>query len=198
MPDFFDVVHSQRACRSFATEDIGDDTLAKVLDAATFAPSAENKQPWEFIVVKDKTTRQRIAELTKQVWEGGAREYEQTHLDARILADVDKGTTEGFARAPVVVVVCGDRAQTFERTLPSSVFPATQNLLLAATAIGLGSALTTLATAMAKDLAESLRLPESLTPMAVVFLGWPAKKLGPPRRVSFTDKSHRDRYGHPW
>ena len=198
MPDFFDVVHSQRACRDFSTEDVDDDTLAQVLDAATFAPSAENKQPWAFVVVKDEAVRRRIATLTKQVWEGGAREYEQTHLDARILADVDNGTTEGFARAPVVVVVCGDRAQAFERTLPSSVFPATQNLLLAATAIGLGSALTTLATAMAKDLAESLRLPESLKPMAVVFLGWPAKKLGPPRRISYTEKTHRDRYGDRW
>src|SRR5437588_5149703 len=198
MPDFFEVVHSQRACRDFSTEDVDDDTLAQVLDAATFAPSAENKQPWVFVVVRDEAVRQRIADLTKQVWEGGAREYEQTHLDARILADVDKGTAEGFARAPVVVVVCGDRAQTFERTLPSSVYPATQNLLLAATAIGLGSALTTLATAMAKDLADILQLPEHVKAMAVVFLGWPAKPLGPPKRTPFTKKAHRDRYGRHW
>ena len=198
MPDFFEVVHSQRACRDFSEDDVDDDTLAQVLDAATFAPSAENKQPWAFVVVKDEAVRRRIATLTKQVWEGGAREYEQTHLDARILADVDTGTAGGFARAPVVVVVCGDRAQAFERTLPSSVFPATQNLLLAATAIGLGSALTTLATAMAKDLAESLQLPESAKPMAVVFLGWPTRKLGPPRRISYTEKTHRDRYGDRW
>jgi len=40
MPDFFDVVHHQRACRNFAADDVDDDTLAQVLDAATFAPSA--------------------------------------------------------------------------------------------------------------------------------------------------------------
>jgi len=195
MPDFFDVVHHQRACRNFAADDVDDDTLAQVLDAATFAPSAENKQPWEFVVVKDETTRTRIAELTRQVWEGGARAYEEKHLDARILADVDKGTTEGFARAPVVIVVCGNAENAFETTLPSSVFPATQNLLLAATALGLGSALTTLATAMADELSATLELPEHVKPMAVVFLGWPAKKLGPPKRVPFTDKTHRDRFG---
>jgi len=189
MPDFFDVVHSQRACRDFADGDVDDDTLGKVLDAATFAPSAENKQPWVFVVVKDEVARQRIAALTKRVWEGGARAYEETHLDARILADVDQGTAGGFARAPVVVVVCGDANNAFEQTLPSSVFPATQNLLLAATALGLGSALTTLATAMAKDLTETLQLPDHVKPMAVVFLGWPAKKLGPPRRISYRDKT---------
>ena len=96
------------------------------------------------------------------------------------------------------MVVCGDRAAAFERTLPSSVFPATQNLLLGATALGLGSALTTLATAMAAELAEALQLPENVGPMAVVFLGWPAKKLGPPRRTSFKEKSHRDRFGDRW
>ncbi|MBV8162165.1 MAG: nitroreductase family protein [Acidimicrobiia bacterium] len=198
MPDFFDVAHSQRACRDFLADDVGDELVAKLLDAATFAPSAENKQPWVFVVVRAQATRTRVAELTKQVWQGGAREYEQTHLDARILADVDSGTNGGFARAPVVVVVCGDRAAAFERTLPSSIFPATQNLLLAATALGLGSALTTLATALGDDLAAVLELPEHLKPLAVVFLGWPAKRLGPPRRVSFTDKTHRDRYGRPW
>jgi len=69
------------------------------------------------------------------------------------------------------------------------VCPATQNLLLAATALGLGSARTTLATAMAKDLTETLHLPDHVKPMAVVFLGWPAKKLGPPRRISYRDKT---------
>jgi nitroreductase len=198
MPDFFDVVLSQRACRDFATSEVPDDLLGQVLDAATFAPSAENSQPWEFVVVKDEQARTRIAELTRQVWEGGARDYEEKHLDARILADVDKGTSEGFARAPVVVVVCGNAEHAFESTLPSSVYPATQNLLLAATALGLGSALTTLATAMAEELSATLQLPQPVKPMAIVFLGWPAKKLGPPKRISFTQKTHRDRHGQPF
>src|SRR5438270_8681126 len=107
MPDFFDVVHRQRACRNFAPEAVPDDLVAQVLDAAVFAPSAENKQPWVFVVVRDDATRLRIAELTKQVWESGARAYEEAHLDPRILADVDQGTETGFASAPVVVVVGG-------------------------------------------------------------------------------------------
>ena len=198
MPDFFDVVHRQRECRDFEATAVPDDVLAQLLDAATFAPSAENSQPWVFVVASDGAVRARVVEVTKQVWVGGARAYEEQHLDGRILADVDRGTSEGFGRAPVVVVVCGDTEHAFATTLPSSVFPATQNLLLAATALGLGSALTTLATAKAEDLAEILGLPEHVKPMAVVFLGWPAKKLGPPRRTSFTEKSHRDRYGAGW
>lgn len=197
MAEFFGVVHRQRACRDFATTDVSDDVVAQVLDAATFAPSAENTQPWVFVVVRDEAARARLVELTRQVWLG-ARAHEEKHLDARILADVDTGVAEGFARAPVALVVCGDAGHAFERTLPSSVFPATQNLLLAATALGLGSALTTLATAMTDDLVELIALPDHVKPMAVVFLGWPAKKLGPPRRTPFNEKAHRDRYGQRW
>jgi nitroreductase len=195
MPDFFDVVQRQRACRSFTTGDVPDDLVNQVLDAATFAPSAENKQPWVFVVVKAASTRKKIAELTRQVWEGGARAHEESHLDSRILADVDQATAGGFGAAPVVVVVCGDTSATFERTLPSSIFPATQNMLLAATALGLGSVLTTMAAFLADDLAELLRLPDHVKPFAIVFLGWPAKRLGPPKRTPFKEKTHRDRFG---
>ena len=97
--------------------------------------------------------------------------------------------------APVIVVVCGDTALGLEATLPSSVFPATQNLLLAATALGLGSAMTTLATVFADDLRQLLDLPATVRPMAVVPLGWPARPLGPPRRLPLSERVHRDRYG---
>jgi nitroreductase len=198
MPEFFDVVQRQRAHRAFAPGDVPDDLLNQVLDAATFAPSAENKQPWVFVVVKAATTRKKVAELTRRAWEGGARDYEQGRLDPKLLDDVDQGATKGIGKAPVIVVVCADGSDTFEHTLPSSIFPAVQNMLLAATALGLGSALTTLATTLAKDLADVLKLPDHVKPMAVVPLGWPAKPLGPPRRTPFKQKAHKDRYGRKW
>ena len=66
--------------------------------------------------------------------------------------------------------------------MPSSIFPAIQNLLLAAGALGLGSALTTIATAFADELRDAVGLPETVVPVAVVPLGVPARPLGPPRR----------------
>ncbi|MDQ1466610.1 MAG: hypothetical protein QOH10_1025, partial [Actinomycetota bacterium] len=60
---FFAVVHRQRACRVFSDDPVDDDLLARVLDAATFAPSAENRQPWEFVVVRDPQTRAELGEL---------------------------------------------------------------------------------------------------------------------------------------
>jgi nitroreductase len=78
------------------------------------------------------------------------------------------------------------------------VFPAVQNLLLAANALGYGSALTTLTTVAADDLGPLLELPDGVTPLAVVPVGRPARTLGPPRRTPAATKTHRDRYGSPF
>jgi nitroreductase len=196
--DLFDVVHRQRACRAFSDAAVSDDDVARVLDAATFAPSAENKQPWEFVVVRDAEVRLALGELTTRAWEGGGRSFSEGRLSKQLLADVDAGARGGVAGAPVVVVVCADVARGLPATVASSMFPAIQNLLLAATAVGLGSALTTITTAFVDELRVLLSLPESVVPVALVPLGWPSRTLGPPRREPFAAHTHRERYGNGW
>ena len=196
--DLFAVVHRQRACRAFADDPIDDALIGRVLDAATFAPSAENRQPWEFVVVRDLHVRAQLGDLTARAWEAGGREFSRSRLDDKLMADVHAGATGGIAAAPVVVVVCADTERGLVQTMPSSIFPATQNLLLAATALGLGSALTTITTAFAAELRALLGLPEHLVPVAVVPLGRPARALGPPRRSPFAAHTHRERFGTPW
>jgi nitroreductase len=196
--DFFAVVHRQRACRAFSDAPVDDTLIARVLDAATFAPSAENRQPWEFVVVRDAKTRGHLGELTQRAWEAGGREFAQSRLDPRLMADVDAGATGGVAAAPVMIVVCADTERGLVQTVPSSIFPATQNLLLAATALGLGSALTTLTTSFAAEIRSLLALPETLVPVAIVPLGFPARPLGPPHRAPFATHTHRERYGDSW
>ena len=198
MPEFFDVVRSQRACRAFSTAAVDDDVVERVLEAATFAPSAENKQPWVFLVVRDAERRTAIGELNRRAWEGGGRRYSESRLGAGLLAEVEGGAMGGVAGAPVLVVVCGDARVGNPRVLEASVFPAVQNMLLAATALGLGCALTTLPLAFGSDMAAALGLPEDVRPMAVVPLGWPAKPLGPPRREPVTAKMHREVFGAGW
>ena len=85
--------------------------------------------------------------------------------------------------APVLIVVCGDTSRCVPAVLEASVWPAVQNLLLAAATSGLGSALTTLATVFGDELRQVLALPEHVRAMAVVPLGHPAVKLGPPKRL---------------
>jgi len=194
----FDVVMAQRACRQFVDRDVDDAMVEWCLTAATHAPSAENLQPWVFVVVRDVDQRTAVAELTRQVWRQRGRAASEGRLAPGLLADVDAGAEKGMAGAPVLVVVCGDSSVAHRSTLPSSVYPATQNLLLAAGALGLGSAMTTLATLEADTLADILDLPGHVHPMAVIPLGWPARPLGPPRRQPVSERARRDRYGTPW
>jgi len=196
--DFFSVVRSQRAHRAFSDEPVPDELVEQVLETATYAPSAENTQPWEFIVVRDAAGRERIGELNRRAWEGGGREFSRPRLSPEVFEKVDAGATGGIADAPVLVVVCGDTSHCVETVLESSVWPAVQNLLLGAHALGLGSALTTITTVFGDELRSLLTLPDQLRPLAVVPLGWPAKELGPPRRAPVAEKTFRERHGEPW
>ena len=198
MPDFFDVVRSQRACRSFAPDPVPDEVLEQLLESATFAPSAENRQPWVFVVVRDEQRRDAIGRLTRRAWEGGARAHSEPRLAPGLLADVHLGASGGVAGAPVMIVVGGDTRLGDARVLEASIFPALQNLLLAAGALGLGSALTTLPLVFATELSEVVDLPAEVRAMAVVPIGYPARRLGPPRRDPVAAKAHRERYGAGW
>lgn len=193
-----DAVTSQRACRSFSAEPVDDALVERCLRFATHAPSAENRQPWVFVVVRDAERRRRLGEVIAEVWRGGARAFSEQRLDPGFLADVDRGAEGGIAGAPVMVVVCGDAELGLEVTLPSSIYPAVQNLLLAATDAGLGSAMTTLGTTSSAALRALLSLPGHVVPMAIVPLGWPARPLGPPRRIPVAEKTHRETFGTAW
>ncbi len=197
-PDFFAVARAQRAHRSFTDDPVSDELIGRVLDAATFAPSAENRQPWEFVVVRDPEVRKQIGDLTRRAWEQHGRAHSEGRLSPELLAEVERGATGSISAAPVLIVVAADTSRALPVTVPSSIFPAIQNLLLAAGALGLGSALTTIATSFAAELRDAVGLPESVVPVAVVPLGVPARPLGPSRRDPFAAHTHRDRYGSPW
>jgi nitroreductase len=198
MPDFFEVVHTQRAARSFLPDDVDDETVIRILTAATHAPTAENSQPFVFIVVRDPELRATIGDLTARIWQGGARALEEDRLSPAVMADVDRGAMGGIAAAPVLIVVCGDTRLTSPQAISSSVFPAVQNLLLAAHALGLGSTLTTLPLVAGESLTRPLGLPPEVVPVAIVPIGHLARPLGPPRRQPVSEKAHRDRYGTPF
>lgn len=195
---FFAVLAGQRAHRAFRDDPVDDATVERLLWAATRAPSAENLQPWFFVVVREKRRRAALGEVTRRAWEGGGRDYALHRLDPSLLADVDAGARGGVASAPALVVVCADTRVVHARTVGPSIFPAVQNLLLAATALGLGSALTTLPLAFAEEVAALLELPEKVEPEAVVPVGWPARPLRPGSRHPVHQVARRETFRQGW
>jgi len=197
--DFFELAHRQRAHRRFTEDPVSDDDVARLLDTAVHAPSAENRQPWEFVVVRDADLRARIMDLAEKAWEGGGRDFAAARLTPGLMEDVEHGIGGGGYRdAPVLIIVAADIERGLEVTVPSSIFPAVQNLLLAATALGLASALTTISMGFTAELQEMLDMPAHVVPQAVIPVGQPPKALGPSRREPFSAHTHRDRYGSAW
>jgi nitroreductase len=192
------VLRRQRAHRSFTDEPVADDVITDILELATRAPSAQNSQPWDFVVVQDPARRAAIWELASRLWDMGAKDATDGKVSNAMRDDVEHGVRVGFAGAPVSIVVCANTDRWDLNLIDSSIWPATQNLMTAATAHGLGSALTTIGTILTDDLRAILKLPDALVPMAVVPIGHPAEALGSSRREPVRDHAHREEFGNVW
>lgn len=202
MGDLLAVIHAQRACRRFDPDGkVPESDVEQMLAAAVHAPSAENTQPWTFIVVRDDRNRALLAAWWTETWNAGGGDFvKQSVEDKALVADLEFGCSQGgFAAAPVVIVVCADTDRVPEIYAPPSIYPAVQNMLLAAADLGYGSCLTTGMTTFGVDqVRELLELPQNLIPMAAVYVGVPARKLAPPRRRPATSLTCRERFGTPW
>lgn len=202
MGELLAVMHAQRACRRFDPDGkVLDADLERMLQAAVHAPSAENTQPWSFVVVRNDQARAQLADWWTETWNAGGGDFVRQSLDDKVLvADLEYGFNRGgFAAAPVVVVVCADTERVPEIYAPSSIYPAVQNLLLAAADLGYASCLTTGLTTFGVDrVREKLQLPDTLLPMAAVYLGRSARKLSPPRRRPAGAVTYREQFGNPW
>lgn len=195
---FFDVVTSQRATRELLPDPVPDALIERILEAGTHAPSAMNGQPWHFVVVQDVALRQKIADGARAAWVGFARDFSSGRQDPGFQA-VDRWAMGGLAQAPVIIVLCGDTQRLPLDQMGSSIFPAAQNILLAANALGLGSLMSNLPL-FAPDgaFAKILDLPEHIVPLATLPIGYPARKLGRPRRRPVAEVTSRDRFGNAW
>lgn len=195
-------MRAQRACRRFdPAGKVSDSDVEQMLQSAVHAPSAENTQPWSFIVVRADESRKLLADWWTETWNTGGGDFIKGSLDDQaLIADLEFGFSRGgFAAAPVVIVVCADTDRVAEVYAPSSIYPAVQNLLLAAADLDYGTCLTTgLTTFGVERVRELLELPQSLIPLAAVYVGRAAKKLSPPRRRPATEVTHREKFGTAW
>ena len=206
--EFRDVVQTTGACRFYRPEPVPDAVLLRVLDAARWAPTGGNRQPVRFVVVRDPDLRRRLRDLYVPLWEryAGRAQTRPGSPPPRLLANADH-----FARhldeIPVLIVVCAllDEVMATDRHLDrlsivggASVYPAVQNLLLAARAEGLGTALTTLLCAVEPEVRTLLAIPDGIATAATITLGYPARPF--PKRLArrpLADLCFSDRWGAP-
>jgi nitroreductase len=200
-----EAMETQRAVRRLLPDPVDDATVLRMLELATKAPTGSNLQSWEFVVVRDPDVKHQLARLNRQAWSiyrRLGRRRAKGHEPTLKIIDAVQWQADHFEEIPVVVVAClHGRSPVFGPPVLAtswygSAYPAVQNLLLAARAVGLGATLTTLplwSTALAR---RTLGLPAGVTPVAVVPIGWPKGKYGPTTRKPVGEVVHLDRYGN--
>jgi nitroreductase len=187
--DFFDVVRTQRAMRRLRPDPVSDADLWKILDAAIRAPSGGNRQGWNFIVIRDAETKRKIAAWYLDGWEqvyGAARDVMLASADpsqARTYRSADY-LARHLADVPVIIIATLRRdGQRLHALAGASIYPAVQNLMLAARALGLGATLTTLHRAHEQEVKELLGIPEDVETRALIPVGYPRGKFGEAPRM---------------
>jgi nitroreductase len=198
-----------RAIRRYADEPVPDEALRDILFAATRAPSGSNRQPFRFIVLTDgavaREAKRLIGEGARGFW-SAKREAdgydrgsgEQADSPKARLARTMQHYVDTYESVPVLILACYVRyRQASAVTDGASVYPACQNLLLAARALGYGGVMTSWQNAAEAELRALLRIPDGVELMATITLGRPQGGHGPVRRRPLPELVYGDAWGQP-
>jgi nitroreductase len=194
---------TQRAIRRLKSDPVPEELVLRLIELAQKAPTGSNRQGWEFIIVKDPQVKAGLARCNRQLWRlYGGLGHRVTRDDPkrRKILEAVQWQADHFEEVPVIVVAClkGHYIPFLHITTATyfgSIFPAVQNLLLAARAAGLGAALTTIPLWNLFAARRILGLPWGVTPCAVIPLGWPVGHYGPTTRKPVEEVVSYDRYG---
>ena len=197
----FEAIHTQRAIRRFTGEPVSDEVIERILEAAVRAPSGRNTQPWRFVVIRDADTKQKIGDYYRLA-------CEEAGIGQELIPGLSKKVNESVAHlanhmgeAPVLILACyeyltEDTVGPSTLLTGSSIYPAVQNLMLAARALGLGTALTTVHSMFESEIKALLGIPANVQTAALIPLGYPSaeERFGGSRRRPVAEVTHFDRW----
>ena len=188
--DVFEAIYTTRAMRHLdESRPVPEAALRRILEAATKAATGGNSQPVRWIVVTDTALKQQLGEVY--------------HRCAAALLEGDEDSpltrsswylVEHLGSAPVLIIACTQG----ENRRPASVFPAVQNLMLAARALGLGTTLTTSHLSDEPALREILQIPADVMTYCIIPLGYPTGRWAEARRKPVEEVAYRDVWGSPF
>jgi len=172
--DVIEAIHKRRAVRQYRQDPVKKEDLHTILDAANWAPSGMNRQPWEFVVVTGKKIPEMGASYRK-VSEEYTRNWDLSPMRGSLTKEEFIRFAETYGGAPVVLVVLTDSNDNpdLRKAYLESASAAMENLLLAATAFGLGTCWMTGPLRDEKSLRRILTIPEDKEIVAITPLGYP-------------------------
>ncbi len=197
----FEAIHTQRAIRRFTDDPVSDEVIQRILEATVRAPSGRNTQPWRFIVIRDADTKQKIGDYYRLACEAAGIGQEPIPGLSKKVNDSVTHLAFHMGDTPVLILACyeylnEDAVGTSSILTGSSMYPAVQNLLLAARALGLGTALTTVHSMFESEIKDLLGIPANVQTAALIPLGYPSpeERFGGSRRRPVAEVTHFDRW----
>jgi nitroreductase len=168
-----DLIKTRRSIRMYKDDDVDDSTLLELIEAATWAPSGSNVQPWYFVVVKDK----------------------------KVLHQINSFSPGMFGGPPAVIAMCTDRQKAYDKAGPlgrdelatMDICMASQNLMLLATEKGLGTC--PIRSFSRTAISKILNLPDHIHPDLLISVGYPAKPAQAPKRKPVSEVTYFDTWG---
>ena len=196
MAHVMDLIKERRSIRRYSSRKVSFDVLRQVLEAAGWAPSAHNAQPWRFIVLTEESAKQALAEAMADAWTADMAKDGVT-----IETQKRKASIERFTRAPALIVACltmedmkmypDEKRQRSERDLAmQSLGAAIQNMLLTAHAEGLSACWFSAPSFCKETVRKVLKIPEMVEPQALIALGYAAEKPQAPSRKPLQSYSY--------
>jgi nitroreductase len=190
--DLLEAIYTTRATRRLKPDPVPRDIIMRIIEAATMAPSNSNRQPWIFVVVTEAETRQFAGQHYKQAWEthyltAEKRQFLETQPDTPEAKNLRSAIylANHIGEAPVLIFACVKRytdKRRAGRPMVGSIYPAIQNLCLAARAYGLGTAITGLHKHFEHEINQRLSVPSSYENEILIPLGYPKGKWDRPAR----------------
>jgi nitroreductase len=213
-------MHIARALRRLKPDPVPDELIEKIVDAGVRAPTGSNLQNWRFFVIKDAERRRRIGDIYRASMEIAGRAYmnrkppvHMTKERQKTMLSAATHLAEHFGEVPVLILAWLqftpdqenpnlpiDQMPTFLRLTGSSIFPAVQNMIVAASALGLGTVLTTVLAYKEEEMRKILGAPADMRLFAALPIGYPVEGYGhgPVRRLPLRDVTYLDNYGNNW
>jgi nitroreductase len=202
--DLFEAIYTTRSMRRLKTDPVPRDVIERIIEAATMGPSGSNRQPWVFLVVTERDDKEFIAHRYQQAWEkyltSAARKILESEPDSqqgRILRSA-RYLANHLADAPVLLFACVKRYTDAARRgepMYGSIFPAIQNLCLAARSYGLGTSITGLHRMFGNEIDARLGVPAEYANIALIPIGYPQGRWGRPDRKAAKEITFWNRWG---
>jgi len=211
--DLYEAMSTLRAVRRLKPDPIPRDVLQRILEAATWAPTGGNAQPWRVIVVEDPARKKALAELYRDGWYAYSEHHmtlikdapESVRVSTEKMLDAGNYLADHFGETPTILIFCFNpknmaitdaKLSRISVVGGGSIYPAVQNALLACRAEGIGCVLTTLLCQCEEEVRSILEIPEPWGTAAAIPIGYPIRGgHGPISRRSVDKLAFQDSWG---